>query len=185
MKRLIPIALLFLLPACGVNEWEMSYQTLSEERFAPLREDATLDVVDCSTFADSLYVEKVEAAEENARSLGYSRFEINRTRGAGSTIQAEYRGDLEAFARSIGADFVLFRIVYVDTQRARELESWDIPRTDTHYLTTTTRNSDGSRTRSTTTITTTNWETRLITRTVNIDRFTASAAYFRREPDPD
>ncbi len=180
MKRLIPIVALLFLTACGVNEWEMSYQTLSEQRMPSLPADAIIDLVDCSTFADTLYIEKVRAAEETARSLGSSRFEINRARGDGSKIQAEYLPNLEAFARTIGADLVLFRIVYVDTQRARELETWDIPRTDTHYVTTNIRNPDGSRTRSTTTITTTNWETRLITRTVNIDRFTASAAYFRR-----
>lgn len=185
MKRLIPIAALLLLPSCGVNEWEMSFQTLSEHRHAPLPVEAPVELVDCSTFADSLYVEKVNQAEQAARSLGYSRFEINRARGDASRLRAEYLPELETFARSIGADLVLYRIVYVDTQRARELETWDIPRTDTHYLTTTTRNPDGSRTRSTTTITTTNWETHLITRTVNIDRYTASAAYFRRKPDSD
>ncbi len=180
MKHLLIAAALLLLPACGVNEWEMSYQTLSEQRFARLPVETSIELIDCSTFADALYLDKVRAAEESAQSLGSSRFEINRTRGAGSRIAADYLPDLESFARSIGADLVLFRIVYVDTQRARELETWDIPRTDTHYVTTTTRNPDGSHTRSTTTITTSNWETRLITRTVNIDRFAASAAYFRR-----
>lgn len=182
VKYLLIMVALLTLPACGVNEWEMSYRTLSEQRSAPLPEEAPIQLVDCSTYADELYLSKVNTAEAEATSLGYSNFEINRTRSATTKIKSEYVPELETFARSIGADYVIYRISYVDTTRGREVDSYETPRTDTSYITTTGRGPDGKKSRYTTTVTTTSWETRLITRTVSIDRFTASAAYFRRDP---
>ncbi len=181
MKRLLIIAALLVLPACGVNEWELSYRALSEQVLEPLAAQTPTQLVDCSTFVDSLYVDKVKAAEEDAQPLGYSNFDINRSRDYTSKIKKEYVPKLDEFARSIGADLVIYRINYVGTDRARELDSYDVPRTDTSYITTTGRNPDGSKSRSTTTVTTTGWETRLITRTISIDRYAASAAYFRRK----
>ncbi|GEM_PF-4781693 len=184
MNRLAIVLTLLLLGGCsGTNEWQMSYRTLTETRLTPLAEDAPIQLVDCSTYADELYLKKVKEAEAEAQSLGYSNFDISRTRDSGSKIQSAYVPELIQFARSIGADFVIYRISYVDTERGQQLDSYETPRTDTSYITTTRRNSDGTKSRSTTTVTTTNWETHLITRTVSIDRFTASAAYFRRSPD--
>ena len=181
MNRLAVLTALFLLGGCsGANEWAMSYRTFSEEGCPPLAEDASVQLVDCSTYADELYLKKVKQAESEAPSLGYSKFDLSRTRSSNSKIQSDYVPELEDFARSIGADYVLYRINYVDTERDRQLDTYETPRTDTSYITTTRRHPDGTKTRSTSTITTTNWETHLITRTVSIDRFTASAAYFRR-----
>lgn len=184
MNRLAILVVLLLLGGCsGTNEWQMSYRTLTETHLAALPDNAPLQLVDCSTYADELYLKKVKEAEAEAQSLGYSNFDINRSRGSSSRVQSEYLPELESFARSIGADFVIYRISYVDTERGQQLDTYDTPRTDTSYITTTRRNPDGTKSRSTTTITTTGWETRLISRTVSIDRFTASAAYFHRRPE--
>ncbi|MCC6909817.1 MAG: hypothetical protein IT430_17920 [Phycisphaerales bacterium] len=185
MNRLLhiiaPLLALILLAGCGSeNEWRLSYRTLSEQTWAALPPEASIELVDCSTFADELYLDKVHDAQDSATPVGSSNFTFDRTRGYGSKIESEYVPELEQFARSIGADLVLYRIQYIGSDRARELDTWDTPRTDTSYITTTRRNPDGTKSRSTTTVTSTSWETRLISRTVSIDRYSASAAYFRR-----
>ncbi len=182
MKRLLAAAALLLLPGCAVNEWQRSYLMVSEQRHAALPEEQAIDLIDCSAYADPLFLEKLEATEAEAQALGYSVFDFEKGDGGlvGALAQPDYVRKLDEFARSIGADLVLYRINYVGTDRVQRTETYDTPRTDTTFHRDVIRDDDGAETEYTGTSTTLGWETQLVTRTVSIDRYLAAAAFFRR-----
>lgn len=183
MKRLLAAAALLLLPGCAVNEWQRSYLMVSELRHAALPEEQAIDLIDCSAYADPLFLEKLEATEAEAQALGYSVFDFEKGDGGlvGALTQPDYVRKLGDFARTIGADLVLYRINYVGTDRVQRAETYDVPRTDTTYHTGRVTRDDGATAEYRGSSTTLGWETQLVTRTVSVDRYLAAAAFFRRE----
>lgn len=183
MKRLLAAAALLLLPGCAVNEWQRSYLMVSEQRHAALPEEQAIDLIDCSAYADPLFLEKLEATEAEAQALGYIVFDFEKGDSGlvGALTQPDYVRKLGDFARSIGADLVLYRINYVGSERVQRTESYDVPRTDTTYHTGQVTRDDGATAEYRAVSTTTGWESQLVTRTVGVDRYLAAAAFFRRE----
>ncbi|MCC6909861.1 MAG: hypothetical protein IT430_18150 [Phycisphaerales bacterium] len=185
MQRLLICAALLLLPGCGVNEWQRSYLRVSEQSTAALPVEATIEMIDCSDYADSLFLERLKATQARAQPLGYSVFDFDKGGSGlvGAITQPDYVRKLDEFARTIGADLVIYRINYVGTDRVERVETYDAPRNDTTYHTGMITRDDGATADYRGTSTSVGWETRLVTRTIAIDRYVAAAAFYRCQPE--
>ncbi len=187
MRPTAIVLLGLILTGCArVNEWERSYVTMTADPHEPLPEESVIQVVDCSGFADPLFLERLADAEGTAVPLGYCNYEFESGGGLVSAArQRARRADLDAFARSIGADLVVFRINFLGTRTEQGMYSYLVPTYSTASHSGQIQTDDGLRANYNGSSTITGWQTQVATSEDTYDQYHAQAAFFQREQAAD